>query len=152
MLADSHSTNWVLTFFRVVEGSGIIETTKVRFFLNKPAYFPTDFSVPSLGGWFKHSEPGSLTFVLPHIDIVFRTNNNVSFGHAIHNHIHGNFFGLNDGSDRIAEVNLGNFIIVLGEDGAELSLALNLGQILHIFHELLIGFGVPKHHTKLHSV
>jgi hypothetical protein len=61
-------------------------------------------------------------------------------------------FGLDGGSNGVAEVYLGDFFLGMRKEGAELALPFDFSQLFHIFHVLLIGFGIPKHYTELHSV
>ena len=76
----------------------------------------------------------------------------MSSGHSVHADIECDLFAFDGGTNRVAQVDLGGFLIWTGEDGTELTFALDFGQLLYVFHVLFVRFCVPKDDTELDSV
>lgn len=152
LLGNCHSAYDIFAFFGVVELVEVVDLIDVGFVIDEPADFTAHFAVSHLRWRLKHRQPRSLTLILPHIDIIFRTCDNVSFGHAVDWNLQSHLFRFDSGTNGIAEINLSVILLWMWEYCAEFSLSFDLGQLFHVFHVFLIWFGVPEYHAELHAV
>ena len=152
LLAHCNRADRILCLFCVVKCFRIVHVAEIRFLIDKPTNFPPNFTIAWLSWRLKHCQPWGLTFVLPHVYVMFWADDYVGFWHAVWCGVKGDLFGLDDGADWVAEVNLCSLKLTLWKNGAEIALAFNLHQISHIFHVFFIGFCVPEDQAKLHTV
>lgn len=61
-------------------------------------------------------------------------------------------FCLDCSSDGVAKVDLGDLLFRMRKNSAELALAPDFNQLLHVLHVLFVGLGVPEDHAELHPV
>lgn len=152
LLSHSHSADNILRLLGVVKLINVINLVDVRLVIHKPTDLSTHLAISNLRGRLEHGQSGGLTLVLPHVDVVFGACNDVGLGHSEHRNIQSCLFCLDGGSNGITEIDLSDLLFRMRENRAELALALDLNQLLHVLHVLLIGFGVPEDHAELHSV
>lgn len=152
LLTDSNGTNNIFTFFCVIELIHVINWVDIWFLLDKPTNLSTKFSITYLSSWFKHSKSWCLTFILPQVNIILWTNNNMCSWHSINSHIKGNLFTFNCCTNRITKINLSDFLVRFWKNSTKFTLTFYLSKLFHIFHKLLVCFSIPKNNTKLYSV
>lgn len=152
LFTDSNCTNHIFTLFCVIKLVHVVNWIDIRFLFNKPTNLSTKFSVTDLSSWFKHRKPWCLTFILPQVNIILWTDNNVCSWHSINSYIKGNLFTFDSSTNRIAKINLSDFLVRFWKNCTKLPFTFYLSKFFNIFHKLLVCFSIPKHNAELNSV
>ena len=152
LFTDSNGANHILAFFCVIKLIHVVDRVDIGLFFNIPANLSSKLSVPNLPGWLKHSQPRSLTLVLPQVHIILWTYDDVSSRHSVHIDIQSNLFTFDGRSDGVAQVYLSDFLIWSRKYCTKLSFSPDLCKLLDVLHVLFVWFGIPENDAEFHSV